>query len=90
MLATESRFTLGDTKIFWKAVETIIERAVLAEQTLNIAGFGKLYIVEVKAGKGWDGINKVFFDRAPYKKVVFKLSTRYKKMLDEQNEIIVT
>jgi nucleoid DNA-binding protein len=86
LLASEAGFTISDTKIFWKAVEDIIERAVLSETPLNIGGFGKLYIKYVKEGKGWDQIHKVWYDRKPYKKVVFKLSPTYVNSLKEQDE----
>jgi nucleoid DNA-binding protein len=86
LIASEAGFTVVDTKIFWKAVETIIERAVVSETPLNIGGFGKLYVRQVEAGKGWDQIHKVWYDRKPYKKVAFKLSTTYKHALDEQDK----
>src|SRR3972149_2886788 len=80
LLANEAGFTLADTRVFWKAVEDIFERAVLTDTTLNIAGFGKLYITHVdvdeNSNKRWDGINKKWIDPEPYKKVVFKLSGR--------------
>lgn len=86
LLASEAGFTIADTKAFWKAFETIIERAVLSEAVLSLGGFGKLYITHVEAGKGWDQIHKTWYDRLPYKKVTFKLSPKYKNALKEQTE----
>ena len=86
ILANEAGFTLSDTKIFWKAVEDIFERAVLEDIELNLPRFGKLYVKHVAAGRGWDQVHRKWYDRKPHKRITFKLSSRFKTALDEQDK----
>ena len=91
LLANEAGFTLGDTRIFWKAVETIFERAIATNTTLNIPGFGKLYLTRVEPKidengniiKRWDQVHEKWIDPRPYTKITFKISSSLRDALEE-------
>lgn len=96
LLAAESGFTLGDTKIFWKSFEDVLAKILANNQVLTVPRFGKIFVTEakVKDGKGWDQVHKRYFDKKPYKIITFRASDslkslmlEYQKMKQYENDI---
>lgn len=86
LVAQESGFTINDTKIFWKAVERVIAKSLLADKVLHIGRFGVLYIKDIPASTeerpAWNVFRGKYFQRKASKRIVFHISTTYKKLAE--------
>jgi nucleoid DNA-binding protein len=88
-LAKEAGFTLGDTRLFWKAFVTLTARAIAANKILTLSGLGKLYTKDIPPRKLFMnfGPNKGgYADVGASKRVTLKISGRLKKALEEGKE----
>ena len=79
-IAKRAGFTIGDTRISWKAVEEQFKEAVEMGYEIDIYGFGRLYYVEFpeRENTDFDG-NRVVMPRA--KKVLFSLGHNIRDLL---------
>jgi nucleoid DNA-binding protein len=85
LVAKEAEFTLGDVKKIWAVVENIFSEVIEKDYILNLHGFGKLYVADVASkNKTWDNINKKEISLPATKRIVFKLSNNFKRIINKK------
>jgi len=85
LVAKQSKFAIKDVKSVWQAIEQIFEEIIENEFTLDLKGFGKLYVKTIPERNAWDGINKTYKRIKESKRVNFKLAYNYRKFLKDKN-----
>ena len=81
LLARKADFTIGDTKIFWQAIEEIFQECIETRTEVKINGFGHLFYT---IGKERDMINPKTLEKIhvrPSQRVAFRLSVNNKAIL---------
>ncbi len=86
LIAKNAKFALKDVKIIWLTIENIFNEIIENEYTLDLRGFGKLYVKTMPARKMWDGIHKKYKETGESKRANFKLAYNYRTSLKENKE----
>jgi nucleoid DNA-binding protein len=83
-LSKQAGFTYDDTEAFWNAFIQLIINSLIAGKTLNLSGFGKLYVKTMAPHKAWIGLQKKYKDIGESNRINFTISGALKRMLKEE------
>lgn len=83
LVARDSGFALHDVEDLWASVENVFFQAIINDMELRIHNFCKMYVKHIPANIGWDGIRGKRYERKPSDRIVFRVSSVFKRLLKE-------